>query len=50
MSRLRKINMSRNLIQSHHPTEVTEPLAQQQGAEPTAQLNSEEKKSDQEAA
>ena len=34
----------------HHPTEVTEPLAQQEGAEPAAQLNSKEKKNDQEAA
>jgi hypothetical protein len=34
----------------HHPTEITAPLAEQQGAEPAAQLNSKEKKSDQEAA
>lgn len=34
----------------HHPTEVTAPLAKQEGAEPAAQLNSKEKKSDQEAA
>ena len=34
----------------HHPTEVTEPLARQEGAEPAAQLKSEEKKDDQEAA
>jgi hypothetical protein len=34
----------------HHPTEVTAPLAAQEGAEPAAQLNSEEKKGDQEAA
>lgn len=34
----------------HHPTEVTAELAKQQGAEPAAQLNSKEKKSDQEAA
>jgi hypothetical protein len=33
-----------------HPTEVTAPLAEQEGAEPAAQLNSKEKKSDQEAA
>ena len=34
----------------HHPTEVTEPSAKQEGAEPAAQLNSKEKNSDQEAA
>ncbi|HEY2362340.1 MAG TPA: hypothetical protein VGK36_14560 [Candidatus Angelobacter sp.] len=34
----------------HHPTEVTEPLAQREGAEPAAQLESKEKGSDQEAA
>lgn len=34
----------------HHPTEVTAELAEQEGAEPAAQLNSKEKKSDQEAA
>lgn len=34
----------------HHPTEVTEPLAQKEGAEPAAQLESDQKKSDQEAA
>ena len=34
----------------HHPTEVAESLTQQQGAEPAAQLNSEKKKGDQEAA
>jgi len=34
----------------HHPTEVTEPLARQEGAEPTAQLNSKEKDSEKEAA
>lgn len=34
----------------HHPTEVTEPLAQQEGASPAAELSSEKKKSDQEAA
>ena len=39
----------------HHPTEITEPLAQKEGAEPAAQLNSKqsnskEKSSDQEAA
>ena len=34
----------------HHPTEVTEPLARQEGAEPAAQLKSENKKGDQEAA
>jgi hypothetical protein len=33
-----------------HPTEVTAPLAEQEGPEPAAQLNSKEKKSDQEAA
>jgi hypothetical protein len=33
----------------HHPTEVTEPLAQQEGAEPAAQLDS-KNKDDQEAA
>jgi hypothetical protein len=35
---------------AHHPTELTEPLAQKEGAEPAAQLKSEEKKDDQEAA
>jgi hypothetical protein len=35
---------------AHHPTEVTEPLARKEGAEPAAQLKSEEKKDDQEAA
>jgi hypothetical protein len=34
----------------HHPTEVTEPLAQREGAEPAAQLKPKEKGSDQEAA
>jgi hypothetical protein len=34
----------------HHPTEVTEPFAQKEGAEPAAQLNSREEKSDREAA
>ena len=34
----------------HHPTEVTEPLARQEGAEPAAELNSEKKKGEQEAA
>jgi hypothetical protein len=34
----------------HHPTEVTEPLAQQEGAEPAAQLTPDKKGSDQEAA
>jgi hypothetical protein len=34
----------------HHPTEVTEPLAGQEGTEQAAQLKSEEKKSGQEAA
>lgn len=34
----------------HHPTEVTEPLAQQEGAEPAAQLNSKDKDDDQDAA
>lgn len=34
----------------HHPTEVTEPLTKQQGTEPTAQPDSKEKKSGQEAA
>jgi hypothetical protein len=33
-----------------HPTEVTEPLAQQEGAEPAAQLNSKEKDRENEAA
>lgn len=33
-----------------HPTEVTEPLAEQEHAEPAAQLNAKEKKGDQEAA
>ena len=33
-----------------HPTEVTAPLAEQEGAEPAAQLNSNEKTSGQEAA
>jgi hypothetical protein len=35
---------------TYHPTEVTEPLARQEGAEPAAQLNAKEKKDDQEAA
>jgi len=35
---------------SHHPTEVTPPLAEQEGAEPTAQLSSKNKKSEEEAA
>jgi hypothetical protein len=34
----------------HHPTEVMADLAEQQGAGPAAQLNSREKKSNQEAA
>ena len=34
----------------HHPTEVTEPLATQQGAEPAAQLNAKEKDSEKDAA
>ena len=34
----------------HHPTEVTEPLVQQQGAEPAAQLNAKEKDSEKDAA
>jgi hypothetical protein len=34
----------------HHPSEVTSELAKQEGAEPAAQLESKEKKSDQEAA
>ena len=34
----------------HHPTEVTAPLAEQEGAEPAAQLDSKEKSPDQEAA
>jgi len=34
----------------HHPTEVTEPLARQEGAEPAAQLNAKEKDSEKEAA
>ena len=34
----------------NHPTEVTEPLAKKEGAEPAAQLKAEEKKDDQEAA
>jgi len=34
----------------HHPAEVTEPLVQQEDAEPTAQPESKEKKDDQEAA
>jgi hypothetical protein len=34
----------------HHPTELTEPLAEREGAEPAAQLNSEDKDDDQEAA
>jgi len=34
----------------HHPTEVTAELTKQEGAEPAAQLNSKEKKSDREAA
>ncbi|MCU1218989.1 MAG: hypothetical protein JWN42_186 [Candidatus Angelobacter sp.] len=39
-----------NSESAHHPTEVTEPLARKEGAEPAAQLKSEEKKDDQEAA
>jgi hypothetical protein len=35
---------------THHPTEVTEPLATQQGAEPTAQLNAKEQDSEEDAA
>ena len=34
----------------HHPTEVTESLATQEGAEPAAQLNAKEKDSEKEAA
>jgi hypothetical protein len=34
----------------HHPTEATSALAEQEGAEPAAQLNSKEKSSGQEAA
>jgi hypothetical protein len=34
----------------HHPSEVTPELAKQEGAEPAAQLESKEKKNDQEAA
>jgi hypothetical protein len=34
----------------HHPTEVTAPLAKQEGAEPAAQLDSKEKKNEKEAA
>lgn len=34
----------------HHPTEVTEPLARQEGAEPAAQLSAKEKDSEKEAA
>jgi hypothetical protein len=34
----------------HHPTEVTAPLAEQEGAEPAAKLDSKEKNKDQEAA
>jgi hypothetical protein len=34
----------------HHPTEVTEPSAQQEGAEPAAHLESKEKNSEKEAA
>lgn len=34
----------------HHPTETTSALAEQEGAEPAAQLNSKEKKSEKEAA
>ena len=34
----------------HHPTELTEPLTQEEGAEPPAQLNPEEKESGKEAA
>ena len=34
----------------HHPTEMTEPLARQEGAEPAAQLGSKDKDDDQEAA
>src|SRR5579864_2983538 len=33
----------------HHPAEVTEPLARQEGAEPAAQLNTEEEKGEKEA-
>jgi hypothetical protein len=35
---------------THHPTEVTEPLATQESAEPAAQLNAKEKDSEKEAA
>ncbi len=35
---------------THHPTEVTEPLARQEGAKPAAQLNAKEKDSEKEAA
>jgi hypothetical protein len=35
---------------AHHPSEVTSELAKQEAAEPAAQLESKEKKSDQEAA
>jgi hypothetical protein len=35
---------------AHHPTEVTEPLTEKEGAEPSAQLRPEVKKSGQEAA
>ena len=34
----------------HHPAEVTEPSARQEGAEPTAELNAKEKNSGKEAA
>jgi hypothetical protein len=34
----------------HHPTEVTEPLTQQEGAEPAAQLNVKKEDSEKEAA
>jgi len=34
----------------HHPTEMTEPLAEKEGAEPAAQLKSNEKNSEEEAA
>ena len=34
----------------HHPAEVTEPLAEKEGAEPAAQLNAKEKDSEKEAA
>ena len=34
----------------HHPTEVTEPLARQEGAEPAAQVKPKEKDSEKEAA